>query len=302
MLWFAAAAETLRRKTNYDLSLSLAKTWNQDLLRLSGGPLPVFWRLSQQAYPPGLARRWKMFRRRSAPVNRLIKVIERHQLQSTPHLVAVSDKLVDWVAEAYPDADTSKIKVIYNQPDLGAFRPVDNQGRLLLRQGLGLDPKLTYIGTAGTNFFLKGIGCLIQALALLPQHYHLLVAGGRHAGRWKKLAHKLGVGERVHFLGRVDDMPSFYNCLDVFALTSFYDACSNAVLEALSCKIPTLSTANNGSSIFLEPLDVIDDSRDTRTLATMLKRLAGQGKALDFTWPQQVTSGLEPYKELIERL
>ncbi|MBS6653380.1 MAG: glycosyltransferase family 4 protein, partial [Collinsella sp.] len=56
---------------------------------------------------------------------------------------------------------------------------------------------------------------------------------------------------RIHFLGKVEDMPALYRAMDLFVLPSFYDACSNAVLEALACGLKVLSTTANGSSVFL---------------------------------------------------
>jgi hypothetical protein len=38
MLWFALAAESARRRGNFDVSIGLGKSLRQDILRLSGGP------------------------------------------------------------------------------------------------------------------------------------------------------------------------------------------------------------------------------------------------------------------------
>ncbi len=299
ILWFAFAAEMERRKGMFDLSFSLGKTWNQDILRLSGGPLPVFWRLSRQAYSPGWSRRWKMFKRRISPANHLINLIERRQMRCSKNFVAVSHKLVDWICEAYPEFARESVHIIYNKPQLDSFKPFAFEQKKILRTQFGLPQTQVYIGTAGTNFALKGIGCLIRALPYLPEDHHLLVAGGRSPGRYKKLAKILGVGGRVHFLGRVRDMAAFYNCCDVFVLASFYDACSNAVLEALSCGVPVLSTANNGSSYFLHPHNVLADPKDYTTLASSIQRLV-EKEYEGFHWPESIQAGLNHYKDLID--
>jgi UDP-glucose:(heptosyl)LPS alpha-1,3-glucosyltransferase len=302
ILWFAFAAERERKKGNFDVAISMGKTWKQDILRLSGGPLPVFWRLSSRAYPRGIARKWKMFRRRIAPANLLIKIIERHQLHNSKCFVAVSHKLLVWMKEAYPDFDTSSARVIYNKPELDSFRAFSLSERLSTREKWGLPKDNIYIGTAGTNFALKGVGCLIQVLPELPGNYHLLVAGDRNSIRFKKLAENLGVLERVHFAGRVEEMPQFYNCCDVFVLASFYDACSNAVLEALSCGVPTLSTKSNGSSYFLDAQNVLDDPRNIEEMAASIKRLAGKARDAKLSWPEDVRAGFFYYKKLIDEL
>ena len=37
MLWFLIRAEQVRKRGNYDLVISLGKTWNQDMMRVGGG-------------------------------------------------------------------------------------------------------------------------------------------------------------------------------------------------------------------------------------------------------------------------
>ena len=41
MLWFLIRAEQVRKRGNYDLVISLGKTWNQDMMRVGGGPAEV---------------------------------------------------------------------------------------------------------------------------------------------------------------------------------------------------------------------------------------------------------------------
>ncbi|MEG1610945.1 MAG: glycosyltransferase family 4 protein, partial [Bilophila sp.] len=136
-----------------------------------------------------------------------------------------------------------------------------------------LDAHHTAIATATSNFMLKGTGVLIRALALLPDTVHLYVAGGRAPLSYEHLADSLGVRERVHFLGLVDDMPALFRGMDLFVLPSFYDACSNAVLEALACGLKVLSTTANGSSVFLPPDQVTPDPGNAPDLAQRIQRL-----------------------------
>ncbi len=141
---------------------------------------------------------------------------------------------------------------------------------------------------------------MIKALAELPENYHLQVAGGRNPSRYIKLAEKLGVASRVRFLGKVDDMPKFYGCSDIFVLPSFYDACSNSVLEALACGVPVISSKDNGSSYFLPEEHVIDDPADFLRLAEVIKTTIDKGDSGPFEWPEDVACGIEPYLKMVE--
>lgn len=297
--WFAFAAERARRRGGYALTCSLGKTPRQDLLRMSGGPLAKFWELSARAYAPGLPRAWKMLRRRLAPENALIRALERRALENQRVCVAVSHRVRDWLLEAHPFLAGRDLRVIYNQPDLTRFSPVDEAGRAALRRAMGLDGQRLLIATAGTNFALKGLEPLIRALALLPGDAVLHVAGGRNPGRFRALAEALGLGGRVVFLGRVADMAALYRACDVFCLPSFYDTCSNAVVEALACGTRVVSSRDNGSSFFLPPERVVADPGDHEALARAIAAAAAAPRPGAFAWPHDVASGLEPYRALV---
>ena len=178
LLWFVMAAEKARKKGNYDLTISLGKSLNQDILRIGGGPLESFWSLSQRAWPAGFARSFKMFRRRTALVNMLIKYIERKQAASDCRMVCVSHRVRDWMVDSHPSLSGRKIDVIYNKPDLSLFSPLSQEERNFTRAEFSLSEKDVLISTATTNFALKGVSFLIKALAELPANYHLQVAGG----------------------------------------------------------------------------------------------------------------------------
>lgn len=302
VLWFALAAERMRRKGGYDLSIGLGKTLRQDVFRQGGGPLPVFWRLSGRAWPAGPQRAWKALRRRLCLANWVGWRIERIQARTTPVLVANSELTRRWMLEAHPFLRPDQLPVIYNRPDLERFARPDAATRERLRREAGVEPGQILLLTAGTNFMLKGLRTLLRTLTLLPERYVLHVAGGRGAGHWRRLARRLGVERRVRFLGRVEDMPSFYAAGDVFVLPTFYDACSNAIMEALASGLRTISSASNGSAAFLPPDNVLENPDDFETLAHLVARAANAPAPGTFVWPEEARNGMAAWVELIERL
>ena len=321
LLWFLLAAERERRKGDYDLSISLGKNWRQDLTRMGGGPLKVFWRESERAVPPGPARWKKRWQRRLSPNNWLTLLVERHQFGKSSEVVAVSHLVRGWLLEAHAELRPENVTVIYNRPDTGRFHPPSPEARAAARQALlvkfpadmgrnhpseaggedapaGTGPVI--IGTASTNFQLKGVEPLIRALAKLPPEYRLCVAGKRDHAVYDRLAESLGVADRVCFLGRVDDMPSFYQSLDLFVLPTFYDACSNAVLEALASGCRVLSGRSNGSAFFLDEASVLPDPGDADDLAGRIAAAMKQPVPEPFVWPAGVPSGVEAFADLVE--
>lgn len=300
ILWFAFAADKACRQGNYDLVFGMGKTFNQDILRIGGGPITKFWDLSQHAWPEGFARSFKMFRRRMSPGNWAIHLIDRIRLKRTPRIVAVSHLVREWLVEAHPYLEKKAIDVIYNRPDLSKFTPISEQGRNRLQATCNVSEHEIVIGTAATNFALKGVRHLVAMLALLPDHYVLGVAGGRNPDKYLRQARELGVEKRIRFLGRVDNMVDFYRGVDIFILATFYDACSNAVLEAQACGCKVLSSSMNGSAHFLPDRWVFDDPSDVKNLARIVQEVAEEEKPPPFVWPDDVKSGIEPYVEMIE--
>ena len=277
MLWFLIRAEQVRKRGNYDLVISLGKTWNQDMMRVGGGPQKTFWELSEKAWPAGFSRWFKHLRRRLLPSNWLTRIIDNHQYRSGCRIICVSDAVRHWTQKAYPGIPVPE--VIYNLPDLSRFTPPTPEQKLLSRIALNIDNNHVAIATATSNFALKGTGILIRSVAMLPENVHLFIAGGRDSEPYQRLAKKLGVAGRIHFLGKVEDMPALYRAMDLFVLPSFYDACSNAVLEALACGLKVLSTTANGSSVFLPQEHVTPDPGDAEDLAARIKALIDEPRA-----------------------
>jgi UDP-glucose:(heptosyl)LPS alpha-1,3-glucosyltransferase len=311
MLCFLIRAERLRAKGAYDLSVGLGKSLRQDVVRMGGGPLKIFWKKSEQAVPSGCKRALKKILRRLSPSNRLTLWLERRGFGPESRVIAVSDLTRDQVLRAYPALNPDRVAVIYNKPDTTRFRPPspaerrEARGALLRRHAprfSGNPDDRILIGTASTNFRLKGVDRLIRATALLPDNVLLLTAGGRKADAYLNPAKSLGLEQRVIFTGKIEDMPSFYRALDLFVLPTFYDACSNAVLEALASGCRTLSSAADGASFFLEKEAVLEDPADVEELARRIALLLKKPAPAGFSSPPGVACGMEAFMDRLERL
>ncbi len=308
MLWFLMRAEQLRKQGNYDLSISLGKTWNQDLIRVGGGPLRIFWEKSERALEPGLPLWIKRITRWLSPDNWLTLAIERHQFTRNSQVIAVSDLVREWLLQAHPALNPGRVRVIYNRPDITRFAPPNEEKRTSVRSGLWQkvsssplpEEPVLFMGTASTNFQLKGIRPLIKTLPLLPSYVHLFIAGGRGTGEYHALAQSQGVAHRVHFCGKVSDMPAFMQALDIFVLPTFYDACSNAVLEALATGCRVLTSRVNGSAFFLPEAHVINDPGNVEAMAAQIAATLADPPPAPFRWPTTISSGLDAFVAAVE--
>src|SRR5262249_12874847 len=137
-------------------------------------------------------------------------------------VVGVSWQVIDdFVADSMPP---SRIRVIYNGVD---------ESRLLrspinLRTVLNIPATAFVVATTGSLIERKGHDVLIRAFHALPSEpvpQHLLIAGdGPERKALEDLTASLGVADRVHFLGYMDDMPQVYQAADLFALATRGDA------------------------------------------------------------------------------
>lgn len=139
------------------------------------------------------------------------------------------------------DAD----KVIHNGVDTERFKP---GSQWLARHALGLPKQVTLVGASGRLEWEKGHCHLIEALVHLPSYVHLAIAGqGSMMDKLQKQAQDLLLTHRVHFLGQIDDMPTFYQGLDLFCLPSLKEGMPLSPLEAQACAIPALVTATGSA-------------------------------------------------------
>ena len=102
-----------------------------------------------------------------------------------------------------------------------------------------------------------------------------MIVGHPKYGQYQRQAEKLGVADRVRFLGHRDDPKDCYFAADFLVHPTFYDPCSLVALEALACGLPVVTSRYNGASELLTPPSdgiVIDDPHDAPALAVALHR------------------------------
>ena len=96
----------------------------------------------------------------------------------------------------------------------------------------------------------KGVGDLLNALALLPPGWRLRVVGdGPDRVALERQSAQLGIAEHVIFHGwaQRDELPAIYNAADIFVFPSHDEGMSNAVLEALASGLPVVATRIAGN-------------------------------------------------------
>ncbi len=106
---------------------------------------------------------------------------------------------------------------------------------------------------AANNFRLKGLGILLEAFSLASEKEefkpaYLIVAGKGKIHKFRHLAKRFGVFEKVVFLGQVRHMANVFAVSDAAVLATFYDPSSRFTLESLAADKPVITTRFNGAS------------------------------------------------------
>jgi len=230
------------------VNFSFERIEGADIFRPGGGSHRVFMKKSMLGLK-GFDKLKKKIKRAVDKVNRYNPVIE---LATCSHprlkyIIANSDLVRDEMAEEF-GIDNDKFAVIYNGVNKNIFNSEKRTDlREIARKNFKIREDEKAIGFASSNFQLKGLKHIIEALSLSCNNYKLLVAGGRNADEYLSLARSLKVDHKVEFLGKVSDMQKFYSSLDVFCHPTFFDPNANVVNEALCMGIPVTVSRSAGN-------------------------------------------------------
>ena len=82
--------------------------------------------------------------------------------------------------------------------------------------------------------------------------------------------------DRVEFLGFVENMPAFFNSIDIFLLTSKYEGFSNVIPEAMASRKPVISfdIKSSGEIIQDGKTGYITEQNNVREMADRILEIA----------------------------
>lgn len=275
---FSLAVGRRLARGGHDVSIGFDKVAGVDVYYPQGGLYAAAVPCSLRKHRRAAARRALAALRALDIAHRSFLALERRQLaRPGALLVAISD-LVRRQVEAHFPAAAPRVRrlPIAAAPE----RLATAATRAELRRRWGVADGAVVALFASMNHRLKGLGPLLGALARVPGLE--LVVAGAPAGAFARQARRLGLADRVHFVGYCADMRGAYAACDFLAHPTFYDPCANVTLEALACGVPVVTSRHNGASELLRPAggqgecaegDVIDDPHDEARLAAALVRM-----------------------------
>ncbi len=176
-----------------------------------------------------------------------------------------------------------KLVVIRNGVDLKRFYPPTQEQRDAARARFGWPADRSVFLFVGSGFERKGVEGALRAFALgaLRERALLVVVGeDKRRAHYERLARRLGLAAAVQFTGAQDDVLPYYQGADAFVLPTLYDPQSNAVLEAMACGLPAITTTACGVAELLSPASGrVVDALDIPGLATAMVHLQDRARA-----------------------
>ncbi|HEX9775399.1 MAG TPA: glycosyltransferase family 4 protein [Actinomycetota bacterium] len=210
------------------------------------------------------------------PMNKLIHQVEWWLTYEARRVITCSEYMADQVRTIF-ELPEAKQDVIPNGVDLSDFdRPDDVEEFRATRVGPG-EKMLFY---AGRLEYEKGVQTVLDALPLVlaEQPARFYVAGvGTHAEALRDHAERLGLSDRITFLGFVDEaeLRAYYAAADLAVVPSLYEPFGMVALETMASGTPCIAADTGG----LRELIVHDATGlrftpgDPASLAGMILRL-----------------------------
>ncbi len=137
-----------------------------------------------------------------------------------------------------------------------------------------------------SGFATKGVDLTLRAFAELPgalrRRSLLLIAGREKSPRFRRLARRLGVSDRVVFAGPRDDVARLLLAADVMVHPARKEATGTVLAEAAASGLPVVCSGNCGYAYLVRQAGgfVLDEPFNLGQMVRELRRMLGSLKTL----------------------
>lgn len=226
--------------------------------------------------------------------------------------------------EYFYDCDKEKIKSAPPGVDAETFHPISKKEA---KDKIKITTNEKIILFVGRIEPLKGIDALIYAMKVLVKKHptvplKLIVVGGEkekdspsreELSKLEELTEVLKIPNKVNFVGKKsqEELPYYYNSAEVVVMPSHYESFGMAVLEAMACGIPVITSNVSGVANIIDDDSLITTVSNPLLLASQIEPLlinsqlhakiskAVQHDACGYTWQNTALKTEEIYKSLI---
>jgi glycosyltransferase involved in cell wall biosynthesis len=202
-----------------------------------------------------------------------------------------------------------------NGIDVDRFRP-DEDVRRELRAEEGVPPTDLVALFVGGDWDHKGLAIAIDGIAKASvtarRALNLWVVGRGDERRFRRIAERCGIAQRVRFFGVRSDPERLYQASDVFVLPTLYETFSLAAFEAAASGLPVLAPAVSGiEELIGQNEGGIVVERTSQSVGDAIARIAADAdlcarlgeaarrRASEYTWEKSVEAILAAYSDAL---
>ena len=224
-------------------------------------------------------------------------------------VVAVSENTRKDALRNYPYAE-GMLSVIL--PGILPHEPIDrNEARD--RWQIKKSEKVILMVT--NDFKSKGVDVAMHSLKTLPEDVYLYIAGGGKVKEYQAKAKKIGVGDRVKFLGQLESVTTLYPAIDMLLHPTLRDAFPMVVIEAMYAGAPVIVSSEKycgtASSLNESQICILQDPTSVEEVSSSINKIlnnqeycnsianAGQKFAQRQTWDRVALQFDELYSEIL---
>ncbi|GAA4236317.1 glycosyltransferase family 4 protein [Actinomadura meridiana] len=172
-------------------------------------------------------------------------------------------------------ATPERVRLSWPAVDVDAYAAAPGS-RARARRGLDLPLGVKVVGSIGRLTYMKGPEIFAKAIARLPDDvFGLWVGGGPMTDDMRKLTAKLGIGERMRWLGHRDDVGDLLPAFDLFAMPTRTEGLPCVLVEAIGAGVPLIATAvsSNADLVLAGETGLLVRPEDPDGLATAISAL-----------------------------
>jgi UDP-glucose:(heptosyl)LPS alpha-1,3-glucosyltransferase len=217
--------------------------------------------------------------------------------------------------------DPGIVEVHHPGVDMEMYDGLDREAcRREVRQHLQIGLREPVILFVSMNFEVKGLDRILAGLGEIKlrrptEPFRLLVVGRGNEKKYRGIAQKLGVDDRVLFTGPIprEELAKVYLASDVYAMLSTFDTFGMVVLEAMAAGLPVAVSGTVGARDVVVPGEngfVIEEPQRPAEVAAILSILlnarerermgeAARRTAREHSWEKAAGRVEEHYRRLL---
>jgi UDP-glucose:(heptosyl)LPS alpha-1,3-glucosyltransferase len=224
------------------------------------------------------------------------------------NVVVVADAVGQDVTRLY-GVKQELVQTVHNGFDPAEFDPSRRaRDRAAARVRWGLPDDAVVLCMVANELPRKGFDVLVKALAAVSDaRLHILLAGTADPVSYSDLVDRLGLRDRVHWIGQQSDVGLVHAAADAFVLPTKYEAFCLAIVEALASGLPVVTTDVPGAGDLIshgrngllqrDPNDVVELASLLAVISDDSERARlGEGarpSVEHLTWERLLTDALE---------